>query len=89
MTDLGPSYQEWLQFKKDTDPEFKKWKQQKDADATCLRAEQERNRREAERKRDNDSRAAIFAVDLGLSVKWASCNLGATTRFRDCSCSSS
>lgn len=65
---MNPDYQEWLQFKMDTDPEFRKWKQQKDAEAARIRAEQEL---EAERKR-----VAILAVDLGLSVKWAKANLG-------------
>lgn len=48
---LDPEYKEWLQFKKESDPQFREWKRQKDAEKERIRAEQERFRIEAERKR--------------------------------------
>lgn len=47
---LYPEYREWLQFKKETDPEYKKWKWQKEQEQARIRAEQERAKQEAERK---------------------------------------
>lgn len=51
---LDPEYREWLQFKKETDPEFKKWKRQKELEEARIRVEQERARQEAERKREQE-----------------------------------
>lgn len=45
---VDPEYQEWLQFKKETDPEFIKWKEAKKA-----------KKKEAERKREEDEKRRI------------------------------
>lgn len=59
---LDPEYQEWLEFKKATDPEFLKWKQKKQeaqrkAEQERIRAEQERIKAEQERlKKEEEER---------------------------------
>lgn len=47
---LDPEYKEWIQFQKETSPEYKKWKREKEAEAERIRKLQEE---EAERQRIN------------------------------------
>lgn len=54
---IDPEYQEWLQFKKATDPEFAKWKREKEETARRLEAARRRAAREAEQKRIADELA--------------------------------
>lgn len=51
---LDPEYQEWLEFKKATDPEFAKWKREKEETARRLEEARRRAAREAEQKRIAD-----------------------------------
>lgn len=45
---LDPEYKEWIQFQKETSPEYKKWKKEKEAEAERIRKQQEE---EVERQR--------------------------------------
>lgn len=54
---IDPEYQEWLQFKKATDPEFAKWKREKEETARRLEEARRRAAREAEQKRIADELA--------------------------------
>lgn len=51
---LDPEYKEWLQFKKETDPAYKRWKLQKEAEEARAKAAREAAMREAERKREQE-----------------------------------
>ena len=54
---IDPEYQEWLQFKKATDPEFAKWKREKEEAARRMEEARRRSAREAEQKRISDELA--------------------------------
>jgi hypothetical protein len=54
---IDPEYQEWLQFKKATDPEFAKWKREKEEAARRMEEARRRAAREAEQKRIADELA--------------------------------
>lgn len=54
---IDPEYQEWLQFKKATDPEFAKWKREKEETARRLEEARRSAAREAEQKRIADELA--------------------------------
>lgn len=78
---LDPEYQEWLEFKKATDPEFLKWKQKKQeakrkAEEDRIRAEQEAKRKaeqerifaELERRKAEQEHQRKLAQER--SLKW-------------------
>ena len=87
---LDPEYQEWLEFKKATDPEFLKWKQKKqeaqrkveeerrraaqEAEQKRVAAEQERQMKAAEERKKKEEELRPYEEDI-LNKKKVSCQL--------------
>lgn len=83
---LDPEYQEWLEFKKATDPEFLKWKQKKQeakrkaeeerirAEQARIKAEQERQKKAEEERRKKEAELRPYEEDI-LNKKKVPCHL--------------